>query len=772
MSGLRPSNTRRVFDTTTRIRTLGFVVVAVTLVACSADRETRKQQFVASGDRFTDEGKHREASIEYRNAVQLDPMFGEGRRKLAESLERIGNDSAALGEFVRAADLLPNDVAVQLKTGTLLLTARRVDDALARADAVIKLEPGNVEAHVLRGNALGGLNDFEKALKEMEEALRLDPTRGATYTQVGLVESARGRQAEAETAFKRAIELAPTWTEGRLALANFYWASRRQVDAARVLEAALKQSPDSEPANHTMAIFSLATGRIREAEQYLKQLANNSKTDAALHSLSDYYIATRRPQDAIALLTPVASSPQSSTEARRRLARAYASAGNYDKAYALIDRILVETPSDAQTTLLKGQLLLSENRREEAVATVEAAVKADPRSAAAQFTLGRVYAARGDLAAAQVAFREVLKINPSAAAAQTELSLLQLAGAAPSDSLPTAEAAVKNQPYSLDTRLALVRSLLAARQFDRAQKELQALVVARPEVAAVQVQVGVLAASRNDVASARAAFEKAMTLDASSLEALGGLLALSMNARDVAGARARLTQQLDKKPVTPGLLLLAARTYGSIGDLAEAEKSLRRAIELDATLLSAYSMLGDIYFRQGKLDLARREFDTLAQKHLNPVGALTMSGMILQSQGNHVQAKRRYERAVMFDKRAAVASNNLAWLYLQSDEKLEEAVQLARNAAELLPDSAQVLDTLGWAYFKSGLTDVAVAPLVRSIEKDPANGESRYHLGLVYAKAGNSARSRDSLLQALALAGTASWAPDAKRALDALPTGK
>ena len=535
------------------------------------------------------------------------------------------------------------------------------------------------------------------------------------------------------------------------------------------LEAALKQSPGNAPASHTMAIFSLATGRIREAEQHLKRLANITGTDAALYLLSDYYIATRRPQDAIAILTPVATSPQASTDARRHLARAYAGAGSFEKAYALIDQLLVETPLDAQTTLLKGQLLLSENRREEAIASVQAAVKAEPTSAAAHFTLGRVYAARGDLAGAQAAFREVLKINPSAAAAQTELSLLQLSGKASSASLSYAEAAVRNEPDRLDTRLALVRSLLAAREFDRAEKELQALVSARPGVAAVQIQVGVLAASHNDVASARAAFEKAMDLDPSSLEALGGLLALSMNAKDYAGARARVTQHLHKGPVTPGLLLLAARTYGSIGDLAEAEKSLRRAIELDATLLSAYSMLGEVYFRQGKLDLARQEFDRLAQKHSNPVGALTMSGMIFQSQGNRVQAKLRYERAVIFDKRAAVASNNLAWIYLQSDEKLEEAVQLARTAAEVLPDVPQVLDTLGWAYFKSGLTEVAIGPLARSIEKDPKNGESRYHLGLVYAKSGNQTRSRESLLQALALAGSASWAVDAKRALDGLP---
>ena len=88
------------------------------------------------------------------------------------------------------------------------------------------------------------------------------------------------------------------------------------------------------------------------------------------------------------------------------------------------------------------------------------------------------------------------------------------------------------------------------------------------------------------------------------------------------------------------------------------------------------------------------------------------------------------------------------------------------------PISAEILDTLGWAYYKNGLADVAVSPLARSIVMDPKNGESRYHLGLVHAKLGNRDRSRDALLQALALAGNADWAEDAKRALNAQPGGQ
>ena len=62
---------------------------------------------------------------------------------------------------------------------------------------------------------------LEGALGAVEEAIRLDPGRGSSYTQLGYVELARGRQAESEAAFKKAVDTAPKQVDGYLALANF-----------------------------------------------------------------------------------------------------------------------------------------------------------------------------------------------------------------------------------------------------------------------------------------------------------------------------------------------------------------------------------------------------------------------------------------------------------------------------------------------------------------------------------------------------------------------
>src|SRR5688572_2384868 len=161
--------------------------------ACTTDLAVRKQQYLESGNQYFDQGKYAEAIIEYRNAIEVDPTFGPARKRLAESYARTGDDRAALAQFVRAADLLPSDVDVQLNAGTLLLAAREPEEAVARADAALKVEPQNIDALVLRGNVLYGLSSYEKALESIEQAIRLDPDRGATYTDLGQVELAHGR---------------------------------------------------------------------------------------------------------------------------------------------------------------------------------------------------------------------------------------------------------------------------------------------------------------------------------------------------------------------------------------------------------------------------------------------------------------------------------------------------------------------------------------------------------------------------------------------------
>ncbi len=205
-----------------------------------------------------------------------------------------------------------------------------------------------------------------------------------------------------------------------------------------------------------------------------------------------------------------------------------------------------------------------------------------------------------------------------------------------------------------------------------------------------------IALQRQDVAVARRSFDKALSLDQNSLDALTGLVMLDIGTRQPAEAIKRIDERLTRTPNAASVHMLAARAKLANKDQAGAEASLRKAIELDASLLQAYSLLGGIYLSQKKPDEAIAEFERVVTKQPKNIAAHTMIGMILQAQGKGAEAQKRYEQIVTMDSRAAVASNNLAWMYAEADINLDQALTLAQAAKAQLPDQPEVNDTLGY----------------------------------------------------------------------------
>ena len=216
------------------------------------------------------------------------------------------------------------------------------------------------------------------------------------------------------------------------------------------------------------------------------------------------------------------------------------------------------------------------------------------------------------------------------------------------------------------------------------------------------------------------------------------------------------------------MLALAGRVWAATGDAAKGEEFLRRAIEVDASNLEAYSLLGGLYFSQKKLDQAIAEFDKLAARQPNAMAPQTMVGLILQAQGKNDEAQKRYERLVELNPRAAVASNNLAWMYASRGEQLDKALQLAQAAKAELPDHPDVNDTLGYVYLKKQLPSLAIPPFRFALEKAPDNPAFHYHLGLAYAQTGDKVSARASLERALKLKPDFDGAEDARKVLKTL----
>jgi len=737
--------------------------------ACSKDPERAKQAYLRSGNQYFDEKKYDEAAIQYRNALKQDPQFGEARYKLAQSYAQRGDLANAYRDYLRAADLLPDNSEVQINAATILLLTGQFEDAKTRAQREVTKNPNNVKAQIVLGNALARLKDFDNAVIELEEAVKLEPDATA-YSSVGDVQFAREKQPDAEQAFRRAIASEPRSVSAHLALANYLWRTDRVDEAERSLLTAAEIDPESLLANRGLGAFYLSTNRSSRAEPYLRMAAERDGTRGALHKLllADYYLSFGRHDDGLKALESIAVTKENFAASRTRIAAIEYSKQQTDAAHKTIDDVLQKEPQNPMALLTKARFLRAEGKYDQALQLATTAAAADPQNIQAHYDIGVLHVDRNERPAAIAAFNQVVKLNPRAVAALVQLSRLTLERGETDTALRLAQNASTLAAAEPNVQLAFARSLIAKGWIDDATPIVRQLIANYPNAALIHSTAGVLSAAKKDWATARRAFERALQLRPDSLEAITGLVGVDFAENKPEAARERVDRELARTPDRADLLVLSARVYQKSKDVPKAEEALLKATRADPNNLSAYSMLGAMMVAGRKLDLAREQFDQVARKDPGALAAHTMVAIILEMQNKRPEARQRYERILQTNPLAAVAANNLAWIYAESGDNLIVALQLAKTAHNELPEQAAVNDTLGWVYYKKGMPSLAIPPFEQAANKEPQNPIFRFHLGLAYAQAGNKLKAKAALEQALKLNGQFDGSDEARKTLASL----
>src|SRR5688500_7452927 len=103
------------------VRLAGLASVVMLVASCSSTPEEARDAFMAKGDDAFARKKYFEATIEYRKALQQDLRYSLGYNKLGDAYSALNDPRNALSSYVRASDLDPGDIPVNLKAGNLLL---------------------------------------------------------------------------------------------------------------------------------------------------------------------------------------------------------------------------------------------------------------------------------------------------------------------------------------------------------------------------------------------------------------------------------------------------------------------------------------------------------------------------------------------------------------------------------------------------------------------------------------------------------------------------
>jgi len=90
-----------------------------------------------------------------------------------------------------------------------------------------------------------------------------------------------------------------------------------------------------------------------------------------------------------------------------------------------------------------------------------------------------------------------------------------------------------------------------------------------------------------------------------------------------------------------------------------------------------------------------------------------------------------YEKTLEIDSNNTTAMNSMGYILADSGMDIMRALRLCRKAVDTKPQSAAYLDSLGWAYFKSGEIVEARTWLRRALEIAPNEEEIKKHFKIV-----------------------------------------
>lgn len=740
------------------------LILLATVAACQR-KQADPRESIANADRYLQQGRLADAIVELRRALQIDPRLGDARLKLANAYEQNDDHFNATREYIRAADALPDDLALQMKAGNLLLSFDQFEDAKARAETVLAKNPQNIDAQILRGNALAGMKDFDGAIARFNEVVGADPTQFRAFESLGALQYMQGDAKQAETTFKAAIEHAPTQVSPRIALANLYWTNGRAADAERSLKEALDIDPKNVDANRALGIFYLVTHRPKEAEPFFAALATATPSPDTLQTLAQYYVSVNRYDRARTVLEQLGGLKEGATAATLQLATLDALEGQRDSARRRLTQFLGANPGNLDAYVLQADLFLQDGMHEEAQKSLNSALAINSGVAKLHEVQANLLRRTDRPTEAAKELETALSLDATSVTAMLAMSELQLSLGAPDKAVTYAQKAVDRNPASPEAATMLVRSYLASGNTSKPKELLAGLQKRYPRSSTIFTLIGALQESDKNFAGARASYARALELEPKNLEAVRRLALVDVRSGRGRDAIAQMNALVAPGDASAATLLTAAAGYYAAGDAAKAEAVLLRALERDPKNQTAYSLLGRLYQQQNRRADARRQYEQLLTKNPRSVPAHMMLGILAEAEGRRDEAAQSYEKALSINPDAALAANNLAWIYVSTDRNLEQALSLAQTAKRLMPDDPGVNDTIGWIYVRKGMATLAIPPLERAVQAMPEEPIFNYHLGQAYLNAEQLGRARPLLAKAAASPVPFEGIEEAKKAL-------
>ncbi len=365
--------------------------------------------------------------------------------------QRLGKTEDAVKTYRSVVEASDDDAqGLTARNRIAAIYAARGDAAAAQQliAEVLKENPRDNDALVLRGNLALEANDPSAAVADLRAVLRDQPESTGVLRALARAHIANREPALAEENLRQAMTLAPTDVAVRLELAALLGQTGRVAQATPLLEETVRANPNNVNARETLVrayIASNDTAAAKVAIQDLITLAPNYGPGhyfAGLMAQSTGNLAEAEASFAKALEFAPRAGDALAAVARIKLQR-----GDAAGAEAIVRKTIADQPKDAVAHNLLGELLVTQKRGADARASFTKAIEVAPRWWLPYRNVALLHLSEQRTEGARVVLEQGVDRTGEAALA-TDLAALYERLKRPDDAIGVYEKLVKRDPRS------------------------------------------------------------------------------------------------------------------------------------------------------------------------------------------------------------------------------------------------------------------------------------------------------------------------------------
>jgi tetratricopeptide (TPR) repeat protein len=595
----------------------------------------------------------------------------------------------SIDSYKKALELAPGSSVIMERLAEIYAKSQHIRDAVEQAQAALKADPDNVEAHRLLARiyvrTLGDLSagdvqkeNLEKAIEQFQAILKIQPDDA--YSQLWLARLYRfeNQHDQAEKVLRDLLQHDPGNGPGLEQLSQLLMDEGRSQEAVKILSDAANDSSSPEVYDLLGDAYSQAKEYAKAEEAYRKAVEQDPDDPGHLHGLAQALMAQDKYTEALEQFKRLAQVEPGTAENYLRMAQLYRRLGKFDQAESSLLHAKQLAPGSLEVLYNEALLYEDQGRYDDAVKVLSDAIagmrsqsngsrnpnssssdnpasaESSPNALAILYEqLGHAYREQENYTAAIHTYEEMAKLGPDA---QKRAEML------------------------------VIDTYRENRDLDRAIAETQKQLDASPQDASLTVTLATLYGEKSDTEAAT--------------KLLDGLLRGNDSDQEIYLNLAQV-QERGKK-------------------YAEAEQSAQKAEQMahgDDDKETVWFMLGAIYERQKKFDQAEQEFRKVLDVNPNNAATLNYYGYMLADRGVRLdEATSMIQRAVSQEPSNGAYLDSLGWAYYKQN-KLTEAEENLRKAAERQSHDPTILGHLGDVYAKLGQPDRAAAYWERALNE-------------------------------------------------------